>query len=111
MLTNPLRTCLRFSCTKTYLRWPFYLLTLVFGLMLIRDATAFMAGLEAKLTESRQVAAELTRGDRDTPEAILHQKQHVGLRIFVNGRRSQCKRCHNGPLLTHHAAKDLPPGG
>jgi cytochrome c peroxidase len=31
----------------------------------------------------------------------------AGLRLFVDGARTQCLRCHNGPLLTNHSFHDV----
>ena len=44
----------------------------------------------------------LSRGDRDSAEAIMHKKEQAGLRLFLNGPRTQCLRCHNGPLFTNN---------
>ena len=35
------------------------------------------------------------------PEAILDARERLGLRLFIDAARTQCLRCHNGPLFTN----------
>jgi cytochrome c peroxidase len=37
----------------------------------------------------------------------LDADEVAGLRLFVDGARTQCLRCHNGPLFTNHGFHDV----
>jgi cytochrome c peroxidase len=39
--------------------------------------------------------------------ALLDADAVAGLRLFVDGARSQCLRCHNGPLFTNQSFHDV----
>ena len=40
----------------------------------------------------------------------LSQQEVAGLRLFVDAGRTQCLRCHNGPLLTNQSFHDIATG-
>jgi cytochrome c peroxidase len=48
---------------------------------------------------------QLLDGEEDP--AALSPDAIAGLRLFIDPARSQCLRCHNGPLLTNHAFHDI----
>jgi cytochrome c peroxidase len=49
----------------------------------------------------------LVDGDLAAARRALDADEIAGLRLFVDGARTQCLRCHNGPLLTNHAFHDV----
>jgi cytochrome c peroxidase len=49
----------------------------------------------------------LLDGDVAAARRTLDADEIAGLRLFVDGARTQCLRCHNGPLLTNHAFHDV----
>lgn len=57
-------------------------------------------------------AGSLPAGD---PTASLDERERLGLRLFIDSGRTQCLRCHNGPLLTnqgfHRIGTDTTPDG
>lgn len=40
----------------------------------------------------------------------LTAEEIAGLRLFIDAGRTQCLRCHNGPLLTNHSFHDVASG-
>jgi len=61
----------------------------------------------------RYVAA-LRAGDVAGARDVLDADERAGLRLFVDAGRTQCLRCHNGPLLTNQSFHDVgasPRGG
>jgi len=51
--------------------------------------------------------AALVEGKPGPGEGSLSQDEIAGLRLFVDAGRTQCLRCHNGPLLTNHGFHDI----
>ena len=49
----------------------------------------------------------LLDGDLAAAGRTLDADEIAGLRLFVDGARTQCLRCHNGPLFTNHAFHDV----
>jgi cytochrome c peroxidase len=49
----------------------------------------------------------LQGGDPAAAGPTLEADEVAGLRLFVDGARTQCLRCHNGPLLTNHGFHDV----
>jgi cytochrome c peroxidase len=45
----------------------------------------------------------LSAGGDSAAAPLLDADEIAGLRLFVDGARTQCLRCHNGPLLTNHS--------
>lgn len=39
--------------------------------------------------------------EEETPDAELSEDEIAGLRLFIDGERTPCLQCHNGPLLTN----------
>jgi len=52
----------------------------------------------------------LLAGDASGAEEVLSADEVAGLRLFVDGERTRCLRCHNGPLLTNHSFHDVATG-
>lgn len=46
-------------------------------------------------------------GDAPPPNARLSEEEIDGLRLFLDAGRTQCLRCHNGPLLTNQVFHDV----
>jgi cytochrome c peroxidase len=49
----------------------------------------------------------LGAGAEDQAAAVLSPDAIGGLRLFIDAGRTQCLRCHNGPLLTNQAFHDV----
>jgi len=49
----------------------------------------------------------LLAGDQGGAAKSLSPEALAGLRLFVDAGRTQCLRCHNGPLLTNQAFHDV----
>jgi cytochrome c peroxidase len=49
----------------------------------------------------------LLDGDLDAARRALDTDEIAGLRLFLDGARTQCLRCHNGPLFTNHGFHDI----
>lgn len=49
----------------------------------------------------------LLSGDLAAAESALDADEIAGLRLFLDGARTQCLRCHNGPLLTNQSFHDV----
>ena len=49
----------------------------------------------------------LLDGDLAAARRALDADEIAGLRLFVDGARTQCLRCHNGPLFTNHGFHDV----
>jgi len=49
----------------------------------------------------------LLSGDAAGAAQTLSEDEVAGLRLFVDAGRSQCLRCHNGPLLTNQSFHDV----
>ena len=49
----------------------------------------------------------LLDGDLADAARTLEADEIAGLRLFVDGARTQCLRCHNGPLFTNHGFHDV----
>ena len=49
----------------------------------------------------------LVDGDLAAARRTLDADEIAGLRLFLDGARTQCLRCHNGPLLTNHGFHDV----
>jgi cytochrome c peroxidase len=49
----------------------------------------------------------LQGGDLALAGGTLEADEIAGLRLFVDGARTQCLRCHNGPLFTNHGFHDV----
>jgi cytochrome c peroxidase len=49
----------------------------------------------------------LLDGDLAAAARTLEADELAGLRLFVDGARTQCLRCHNGPLFTNHGFHDV----
>jgi cytochrome c peroxidase len=47
--------------------------------------------------------AGLRNGDDANAPSPLHEQEIHGLRLFLDAGRTQCLRCHNGPLLTNQS--------
>ncbi len=60
-------------------------------------------------------AARVAATSGAVDEEILSKEEVEGLRLFLDGERTLCLRCHNGPLLTnqsfHHVATAIGPSG
>ena len=52
----------------------------------------------------------LTSGDDPGGAQLLDADEIAGLRLFVDPGRTQCLRCHNGPLLTNQSFHDVASG-
>lgn len=52
----------------------------------------------------------LLAGDASGAAGVLTSDEIAGLRLFVDSGRTQCLRCHNGPLLTNHGFHDVASG-
>lgn len=48
----------------------------------------------------RYVASLNQLGSRD--EALLSEQAIAGAKLFIDANKTQCLRCHNGPLLSNH---------
>jgi len=53
---------------------------------------------------------QLLAGDASGAAQTLTPDEIAGLRLFVDGERTQCLRCHNGPMLTNHSFHDVATG-
>jgi len=42
--------------------------------------------------------------------ADLTSDEQAGLRLFIDGKKTQCLRCHNGPLFTNQSFHDIGTG-
>jgi cytochrome c peroxidase len=49
----------------------------------------------------------LLDGDLAAAKRTLEADEVAGLRLFLDGARTQCLRCHNGPLFTNHGFHDI----
>src|SRR5262245_53787004 len=49
----------------------------------------------------------LQSGDASGAARALTAEEIAGLRLFVDGERTRCLRCHNGPLLTNQSFHDV----
>lgn len=49
----------------------------------------------------------LVDGDLAAARRTLDADEIAGLRLFLDGARTQCLRCHNGPLFTNHGFHDI----
>jgi cytochrome c peroxidase len=49
----------------------------------------------------------LVEGDLDGARRTLQPDEIAGLRLFLDGARTQCLRCHNGPLFTNQSFHDV----
>jgi cytochrome c peroxidase len=49
----------------------------------------------------------LLEGDAAAARSALDADEVAGLRLFVDGVRTPCLRCHNGPLFTNHGFHDV----
>jgi len=52
----------------------------------------------------------LTQNDFELAAKLFHRKERAGLRLFIDGARTQCIRCHNGPLFTNHEFHNIATG-
>lgn len=57
----------------------------------------------------RYVAA-VSGGSQASPRSMLTDDEEAGLRLFMDVGRTQCMRCHNGPLLTNNSFHDIGTG-
>ncbi len=53
---------------------------------------------------------QLLAGDASGAARTLRPDEIAGLRLFVDGQRTQCLRCHNGPMLTNQSFHDVATG-
>ncbi len=69
---------------------------------------AYERRLQPGPTRFDAYAARLLEGDPAGAAEILDADEVAGLRLFLDGERTRCLRCHNGPLFTnqgfHHVA-------
>jgi cytochrome c peroxidase len=56
------------------------------------------------------VEAILT-GDADAGAGLLNEEELGGLELFLNDGKTQCLRCHSGPLFTNYGFHNLGTGG
>jgi cytochrome c peroxidase len=52
----------------------------------------------------------LVSGDIEGASVLFDDHEVAGLRLFLDVGRTQCLRCHNGPLLTNQAFHDVDSG-
>ena len=57
----------------------------------------------------RYVATYLSRGAA-AADAVMSVEERAGLALFVDPDRTQCLRCHNGPLFTNHGFHNVGTG-
>lgn len=57
----------------------------------------------------RYVESQLI-GNVTSAAADLTSDEQAGLRLFIDGKKTQCLRCHNGPLFTNQSFHDIGTG-
>lgn len=57
-----------------------------------------------------QYVERIRSGDVSGAAKLLDAEELAGLRLFVDAERTQCLRCHNGPLLTNQSFHDVGSG-
>lgn len=70
-----------------------------------------IAAYERRLAPGRSRFDEfVARESADGAEVagdLLSEEEAAGLRLFLDASRTQCLRCHNGPLFTNHGFHDI----
>lgn len=75
------------------------------------NAGKAIAAYERRLGPGRSrfdaFVARETAGDAAGAAELLSEEEAAGLRLFLDASRTQCLRCHNGPLLTNQGFHDI----
>jgi cytochrome c peroxidase len=75
------------------------------------NAGKAIAAYERRLAPGRSrfdaYVERVVAGDLDAASRTLDAEEIAGLRLFLDDARTQCMRCHNGPLFTNHGFHDV----
>ena len=52
----------------------------------------------------------LLKEDFSTANNLLDSREQAGLKLFLDDKKTQCLRCHNGPLFTNHGFHNIGTG-
>jgi cytochrome c peroxidase len=62
---------------------------------------AFQRTLDPPKTRFDQFVSALLEGKADKVRELASPREIRGMRLFIDGERGQCLRCHNGPMLSN----------
>lgn len=62
---------------------------------------AYMETLRAEPSRFDRFVAALVADDREAANELLNASERRGLKLFLDPSKTQCLRCHNGPMFTN----------
>ncbi|NNC55329.1 MAG: hypothetical protein HKO07_06385, partial [Pseudomonadales bacterium] len=62
---------------------------------------AYVRTLEYSASKFDRFAEQLSNGNYRGANKILDERSREGLRLFIDDSKTQCLRCHNGPLFSN----------
>ncbi len=71
---------------------------------------AYIETLQPGRSRFDEFVLALADGEADRASQFLDATEQAGLKLFLDGSRTQCIRCHNGPLFTNHGFHNIATG-
>ena len=68
---------------------------------------AYMETLQPATSRFDTFVARLVEEGYPAAASVLSEDEQRGLKLFLDGARTQCLRCHNGPLFTNHGFHNI----
>ncbi len=68
---------------------------------------SYVATLQPETSRFDRFATQILRGDSRKAQTYMSDDEIAGLRLYLDSAKTQCLRCHNGPLFTNHGFHNI----